>query len=147
MSGVSGRTCKLNTYGRYQVLFTNPPNWNLYQAFLLCDLTKTRFCRKSKNSIFCKNSISKSEKTRFLTKNSLILVWKCLKNRKFFQNAPAYRRFTVSWVTVKVAWVTFWLSFNNFLWISYWCYAKYFCTTKSGSFSPNHTNFYLIFNS
>ena len=57
-----------------------------------------------------------------------------------------YRRFTLSWVTVKVAWVTFWLRFNNFLWISYWCYAKYLGTTKSGSYSPDYTNFWLIFN-
>ena len=70
-----------------------------------------------------------------------------LRTSAFIPPSPRYRRFTVSWVTVKVAWVTFWLSFKNFLWISYWCYAKYFCTTKSGSFSPNHTNFYLIFSS
>ena len=30
-----------------------------------------------------------------------------------------YRRFTVSWVSGKVAWVTFWISFKNFLWISH----------------------------
>ena len=32
-----------------------------------------------------------------------------------------YRRFTVSWVSGKVAWVTFWISFRIFLWISHWC--------------------------
>ena len=36
-----------------------------------------------------------------------------------FMLVHPYRQFTLSWVTVKVAWVTFWLRFNNFLWISY----------------------------
>ena len=30
-----------------------------------------------------------------------------------------YRRFAVSWVSVKVAWVTFYVSFDNFLQISH----------------------------
>ena len=44
--------------------------------------------------------------------------------------ANKYRRFTVSWVSVKVAWVTFWISFNNFLGPSHWSYQKNFCPTK-----------------
>ena len=41
-----------------------------------------------------------------------------------------YRRFTVSWVSVKVAWVTFCVSFDNFLQISHCRYPKYFYPIK-----------------
>ena len=41
-----------------------------------------------------------------------------------------YRRFTVSWVSVKVAWVTFYVSFDNFLQISHCRYSKYYYPIK-----------------
>ena len=41
-----------------------------------------------------------------------------------------YRRFAVSWVSVQVAWVTFCVSFDNFLQISHCRYPKYFYPIK-----------------
>ena len=41
-----------------------------------------------------------------------------------------YRRFAVSWVSVQVAWVTFCVSFDNFLQISHCRYSKYFYPIK-----------------
>ena len=53
-----------------------------------------------------------------------------LQKLEFKRTCQKYRRFAVSWVSVQVAWVTFCVSFDNFLQISHCRYPKYFYPIK-----------------